>query len=247
MKNLLTCLSVFAAFNLSAQIVYPYNPDANGDTYITAPDLLEFLPVFSQPFQAQGIYVNGVLLDSVLIQLQDDVQQLISDHESQFASQQMLIDSLYMVLELQSNLLSRDSIVDIAVGVAYRGELEGVHFHSANLSHANLRNSNLSGADLSNSNLYQTQLENSNLTSANLSGADLDLTYLSSANLSNANLAGADLTRAYLQNANLTGANLLGAWMTCLQGGCPTSLPSGYICEPDPDCYWSPAYRIVPE
>ena len=64
--------------------------------------------------------------------------------------------------------------------------------------------------------------------------ADLSGAYLSYANLPYANLDG----------ANLSGANLTDAVMNCLLG-CPNDLPSGYICEADPDC--STRYRIVPE
>jgi hypothetical protein len=32
--------------------------------------------------------------------------------------------------------------------------------------------------------------------------------------------------------------------MSCLEG-CPISLPSGFICEPDPDCSTPDAHRIV--
>ena len=55
-----------------------------------------------------------------------------------------------------------------------------------------------------------------------------------------------NLSGANLRSANLSGANLSGATMTCIQLGCPNSLPSGYICELDTDC-GSNKYRIVPE
>ena len=58
---------------------------------------------------------------------------------------------------------------------------------------------------------------------------------------------GADLSGAYLKDANLSGAYLSGAAMTCLRYGCPSSLPTGYTCEPDPDCSEPDRYRIVPE
>ena len=41
MKRLLACLALCASL-ASAQVVYPYNPDANGDSAITSGDLLDF-------------------------------------------------------------------------------------------------------------------------------------------------------------------------------------------------------------
>jgi hypothetical protein len=61
----------------------------------------------------------------------------------------------------------------------------------ANLTGANLADSNLAGANLTGANLADSNLAGANLTGANLAGA----------NLTGANLAGANLTRA-----NLTGA-----------------------------------------
>ena len=76
---------------------------------------------------------------------------------------------------------------------------------------------------------------------ANLSGADF-----SDADLSYADLRYADLRYAVLSGADLSAVNLSGAQMTCLQFGCPSSLPPGYICEPDPGCGEPDRYRIVP-
>ena len=53
MKNILACLAVLAAFNISAQGVYTYpqwNPDANYSGFIESSDLLSMLTVFSQPW-----------------------------------------------------------------------------------------------------------------------------------------------------------------------------------------------------
>ena len=95
----------------------------------------------------------------------------------------------------------------------------------------------LSGAYLSGANLAGANLLFANLSGANLEGADLE----------GADLVFADLAGANLSGANLGGANLGGAMMTCLRGGCPSILPSGYICEPDTDCSIASRFRIVPE
>jgi hypothetical protein len=93
-----------------------------------------------------------------------------------------------------------------------------------------------------------TELDN---CGANLEGANLDNAFIYQANLTGADLSGANLSSAYMIYANLTGADLSGAdlsgaAMTCLQG-CPSLLPSGYTCEPDPGC-WDPTLkRIVSE
>ncbi len=64
-----------------------------------------------------------------------------------------------------------------------------------------------------------------NLAHTDLRGADL-----SGANLSFANLRDANLSFADLSNANLGGTFLWGIIATNLRG-CPSSLPSGWVCE----------------
>jgi len=191
-------------------------------------------------------------------------------------------DLTQMVFQLQAEIdslkgagMTRDSVADIAVGVAYRGELSGANLagvylfdadldsanfsgadlSGAELSYARLNYADLSGADLSGADLIYTNFYYANLIGANLSGANLTYASLRYANLIGANLSGANLTEAYLYDANLeqanlsgaqlTGTYLTGATMTCLQTGCPLSLPPGYICEPDPDCSEPDRYRIV--
>ena len=69
-----------------------------------------------------------------------------------------------------------------------------------------------------------------NLAHTNLSGANLGDAHLSSANLSGANLSDANLSDANLNNTFLIRANLSGITATNLRG-CPSSLPSGWVCE----------------
>ena len=291
MKRFLACLALCASLSASAQVVYPYNPDANGDSAITSSDLLDFLPVFATTFTPQVITIDSVPLDQWLV----DLNSVINDLQAHLNAQDATIDSL------QNAAMTRDSVADIAVGVAWRGELAGADLSDADLSDADLSGANLSGADLSSANLWGADLSGANLTGANLddanlfdanlSAADLTAAYLDDANLvaavlsdadlSGANLSGANLVAAVLSDANLTGANLSGADLssanltgTNLSGatlfqldlsevdlsgailsgasmtllfGCPSLLPTGYTCEPDPDWGEPGLYRIVPE
>lgn len=54
MKNLLACLAMLAAFNVSAQTEtsnFPYNPDVDGDGLIGVNDILAALQYYSSQFQ----------------------------------------------------------------------------------------------------------------------------------------------------------------------------------------------------
>ena len=87
MKNLLACLAILFAINAPAQVVYPYNPDANGDSQITSGDLLDFLPVFATSFTPQVITVDGVPLGEWLANLEGVVNSNAASIESLFAMQ----------------------------------------------------------------------------------------------------------------------------------------------------------------
>ena len=155
-------------------------------------------------------------------------------------------DLTQMVFELKAEIdslksagMTRDSVVDIAVGVAWRGELAGADLLGANLSDADL-----AGADLLSANLAGAYLLNADLAGAYLGSANLGSAFLGGANLAGANLTAADLSGANLGSANLAGADLSGAHLTCLIG-CPFALPSGYTCEPDPYCFEPDRFLIV--
>ena len=87
-------------------------------------------------------------------------------------------------------------------------EIDGV---CADLSGADLCDTNLRGADLRDTNLRGADLRGADLSSADLSGADLRDTNLRGADLSGADLRGADLRGADLCDTNLRGADLSGA------------------------------------
>ena len=89
--------------------------------------------------------------------------------------------------------------------------LIGANLTGANLSYAILSDANLTGANLSETYLSDAILIGANLTGANLSYAILSDANLTGANLSGANLSDAILSDAILSDANLTGANLTGA------------------------------------
>ncbi|EOU2600700.1 pentapeptide repeat-containing protein [Listeria monocytogenes] len=80
--------------------------------------------------------------------------------------------------------------------------LRGAYLSNANLRGANLRGANLRFADISNANLRGANLRFADISNANLSNANLSITDLSNANLYNANLRGTDLSDANLNWVN---------------------------------------------
>jgi len=96
--------------------------------------------------------------------------------------------------------------------------LEGANLLGADLSNAELRNTNLSGADLKQANLQATMLNDSNLRKADLSGANLFGTSMYRALLyfvkfNDANLSQTNLILAHLHGAELNNANLQNTYM----------------------------------
>ena len=171
-----------------------------------------------------------------------DLTQMVFDLQAQLNAQDATIDSL------QNAAMTRYSVRAIARGETVVGGSAGfIDLSGANLTGAHLSYANLSFADLSGANLTSAQTYGANFYGADLSNANLFNLILSNANLTGANLSGANLHYANLLDADLDAADLTGAVMTCLGYGCPITLPSGYICEPDPDCPGLDRYRIVPE
>ena len=58
------------------EIDYPYNPDSDGDEVIGATDLLSLLSVFGMEFNLDSIYVDGVALETFLLDLTELVLEL---------------------------------------------------------------------------------------------------------------------------------------------------------------------------
>jgi hypothetical protein len=87
-----------------------------------------------------------------------------------------------------------------------------VDLSGANLTRADIAGGNLQGANLSGANLTEAHILRGNLQGVNLSGADLNEADLSEADLSGeADLSEANFRGAQLTDANLTDAELLGS------------------------------------
>jgi uncharacterized protein YjbI with pentapeptide repeats len=115
--------------------------------------------------------------------------------------------------------LDKDSKVQWKEGdrvLLYQAQMSKANLTNSDLSggvliKAELGNANLSYADLSYAVLSIANLRIANLSYANLSYANLSIADLGYADLSNANLSIADLSNANLSNANLSNAYLTGA------------------------------------
>ena len=101
----------------------------------------------------------------------------------------------------------------------------GVNLRFANLSNANLIDSNLSGAKLAGANFHEANLGKAKLIRADLRGAnfcrtDLYKANLSKANLNRANLQGTHLARTIFEGARLVNCRIYGlsAWDLELKG-----------------------------
>ena len=170
---------------------------------------------------------------------------------------QMIFSLKAQIDSLEANALNRSSVRAIArsEAVAQREglPLAPIDFADGDFYESSLNNLELA-ADFSNTQLTSVNFTESNLSNSNFSNATLEVCFFTFCNLENVDFSGANLGGSVFQFANLTGANLStavfgGAFFECIYG-CPTSLPSGYICEPDLDNYCSPfegLYHIVPE
>ena len=87
-------------------------------------------------------------------------------------------------------------------------QIVGKFLSGADLSHADLTETDLNGADLSFADLSHADFSEADLSGANLSGADLSYVGLLGTKLNDANLSGADLNRAELDGAHLFRADL---------------------------------------
>lgn len=251
MKRLLACLALCASLSASAQVVYPYNPDANGDSQITSGDLLDFLPVFATSFTPQVITIDGVPLDQWLDDLEAVVNGNAASIEALFAMQSQInsLEAANNSLQNQINSLQNqlDNLSFSVDGLppCVDIDVDGIcDYADACLPTAIQFYYEIDGDGYWSDYIFPFGIYHG----AELAGADLSNACLRGIDFASANLPYADLTGANLFGADLSYANLSGAIMTCLELiDCPSSLPTGYICEPDPNCLESWLYRIVPE
>ena len=149
---------------------------------------------------------------------------------------------LVQVLEMNAQIQGQGRVLDLFVEMADWGnidlvgrDLRGARLRNANFQDINFSDAILIGVDFSNSNIradfYDADMTDAILTNCYVGNGNLR------ANLTGADLAGVDLSIADLHNATLV----------CLRNGCPSAVPAGYVCEPDPDCSEPDRYRIVPE
>ncbi len=70
MKQLTSLFLVLLTLTATAQINYPFNPDENADSYISTPDLMEFLTVFGYEWEQEEIQVDSIPLSMYLSSLE---------------------------------------------------------------------------------------------------------------------------------------------------------------------------------
>jgi len=62
MKQLLAFLLFVPGLCIAQSVTLPYNPDANPDSAIGAPDLLGLLPIFGGFFTPEEVLIDGTAL-----------------------------------------------------------------------------------------------------------------------------------------------------------------------------------------
>lgn len=72
MRNLLALLLFVPSLCLAQSVTLPYNPDANADSAIGAPDLLEMLPLFGGYFTPDPILIDGMEINEYLNMLEEN-------------------------------------------------------------------------------------------------------------------------------------------------------------------------------
>jgi hypothetical protein len=108
---------------------------------------------------------------------------------------------LMAVLTAPQVVLVFDSINGLGQFDFNGADLRGANLSGADLDDSNFRGANLEGANLSNASFFCTNFRGANLEGANLSNANFE-----GADLTDANFEGADLTDTNFSNANLEGA-----------------------------------------
>ena len=78
----LALISLCCSFSAQETITYPYNPDGNQDGTITVPDLQDFLGNYGSAFAPSEITVNGETLSTVILDMQNTINELINLNDS---------------------------------------------------------------------------------------------------------------------------------------------------------------------
>ena len=204
MRNVLFfALTLFVTIaSAQNEITYPYNPDSDGDQYVSVSDVLSTISSFGSEFNPAEIQIDGIGLYEVITQMQVIIIELQDEINT---------------LQLQNQW---PSVVNGHLIIS-GADLSGAYLSNADLAGANLTNANLDGADLSGADLAYADLAGAILYNANLYSANLAGAILVDANLAFANLAQADLTNANLSFTNLFDANLSGVtWTGAYIEGC---------------------------
>ena len=159
-----------------------------------------------------------------------DLSQMVFDHGAQ-------LDSIS-----SSSLLTQiDSLTNLTRGLDLRFEtFPSGDFSNRVIPKSDFYGAYVSGSDFRFSVLTLSTFDGANLQaaqfrSADLRGARFIESYCSDADFTNADLSQADFRGAIVNDVDFSGAILTGAVFSCLNG-CPSSLPAGYVCEPDPQC-----------
>ena len=85
MKQLLALLLFVPSLCLAQSVTLPYNPDANADSAIGAPDLLDFLPLFGGNFTPEPILVDGQTLEQYIRDQTSNFSKRIFDLEQKLS------------------------------------------------------------------------------------------------------------------------------------------------------------------
>jgi uncharacterized protein YjbI with pentapeptide repeats len=205
MNRILLALMMVLCSVASAQleVVYPYNPDGNADSVISAPDLLDLLPIFGGSFTPEEITVNGEGLSTVLEEMQSALDSLMEISSDENACPQV---------NLSGSTLANQWLEQV--------NLSGANLSGVNLSNTTVIDSDLSDVNLSDANLSSVFLGDVQLTGSNLSGADCSFMYGYNLDFSHSNLSGANFDYSSFEGsvgplnfsyANLTGSSWHGA------------------------------------
>ena len=144
MKNVLFFTLTLFVTIASAQneITYPYNPDSDGDQYVSVSDVLSTISSFGSEFNPAEIQIDGVGLAEFILELQN---QSSADLSNAGLSNAQL------------------SGVDLSYANLSDANLSDADLSGADLSGAILGGADLTGADLSGANLYGAELNGAGL------------------------------------------------------------------------------------